>query len=298
MAVALTLLALLTSCSPPDPAQHDPTVEWRDPEDRTVRVASFDFAESELLGELFAMALERAGVPVERIRGLGSREIVAPALQQGMVDVVPEYLAAALDFELLGAGVPFSVREAHRRLAAELDDVEVTVLPYAPAIDRDAIAMLAERARELDIDEVADLADHAGELDFVGPPECQERESCLPRLEADYGVTFRSFTGVPPGVPVALALAAGEADVGLIFSTDPNIQQHDLLLLEEPKGRPEHVVPLVRDEILRRHGAVVTATLGRVTRALTTDELISMNHRVAQGEEITAVVGDWLDRLG
>ena len=35
-----------------------------------MRVASFDFAESELLGELFAMALERAGVPVERIRGL------------------------------------------------------------------------------------------------------------------------------------------------------------------------------------------------------------------------------------
>jgi len=58
------------------------------------------------------------------------------------------------------------------------------------------------------------------------------------------------------------------------------------------------VVPLVRDEILRRHGVVVTATLGQVTRALTTDELVSLNHRVAQGEAVTAVVEDWLDRLG
>jgi osmoprotectant transport system substrate-binding protein len=262
-----------------------------------VRVASFDFAESELLGELFATALERAGVPVERIPGLGSREIVAPALQQGMVDLVPEYLAAALDFELLGAGVPFSVRELTRRLSSELDDDGVTVLPYAPAVDRDAIAMLSDRAEELGIEEVADLAEHAEELDFVGPSECQERESCLPRLEDEYGLTFRSFTGVPPGIAVALALAAGEADVGLIFSTDPLVQQHDLVLLDEPTGRPEHVVPLVRDEILRRHGAVVAATLGRVTRALTTDELVSMNHRVAQGEPMTAVVQDWLDGL-
>lgn len=295
--MALAVLALLASCSPPDPARHDPTVEARDPDDPTVRVASFDFAESELLGELFATALERAGVPVERVFALGSREVVEPALQQGMVDVVPEYLAAALDFELLGAGVPFSVREITRRLSKELDDHGVTVLPHAPAIDRDAIAMLADRAAELGVEQVADLADHAEELDFVGPPECQERDSCLPRLEEDYGLTFRTFTGVPPGVPVALALAAGEADVGLIFSTDPIVQQHDLVLLDEPKGRPEHVVPLVRDAILRRHGAVVTATLGRVTRALTTDELISMNHRVAQGEPVTSVVGDWLDRL-
>lgn len=291
------MAALAASCSPPDPARHDPTVERRDPDDPTVRVSSFDFAESELLGELFATALERAGVPVERVFALGSREVVAPALQQGMVDVVPEYLAAALDFELLGAGVPFSVREITRRLSKELEETGVTVLPYAPAIDRDAIAMLADRAQEMGVEQVADLADHAEELDFVGPPECQERESCLPRLEQDYGLTFRSFTGVPPGVPVALALAAGEADVGLIFSTDPIVQQHDLVLLDEPKGRPEHVVPLVRDETLRRHGAVVPATLGRVTRALTTDELISMNHRVAQGETVTAVVEDWLDRL-
>jgi osmoprotectant transport system substrate-binding protein len=288
---------LIGACSPQDPAGHADEVEVRDPQDPTVRVASFDFAESELLGELFAEALEREGVPVERVPAFGSREVLAPALQQGMVDVVPEYLAAALDFELLGAGVPFSVREITRRLTSELDDAGITVLPYAPAVDRDAIAMLGERAEELGIDEVADLAEHAGELDFVGPPECQERESCLPRLHEEHGLAFRSFTGVAPGPPVALALAAGEADVGLMFSTDPLVSQHELVLLSEPKARPEHVVPLVRDEVLHRHGSVVAATLGRVTRALTTEELLAMNGRVADGESPRRVAGDWLDGL-
>jgi osmoprotectant transport system substrate-binding protein len=97
--VVVALLAVLggvAGCaSAPESAREQP-----DP--RVVRVASFDFAESRVLAELFAQAIEARGVPVERRFDLGSREIVAPALEQGLVDVVPEYLASALEFAQLG----------------------------------------------------------------------------------------------------------------------------------------------------------------------------------------------------
>ena len=62
-----------------------------DPRRVRSRSASFDFAESRLLAEIYAQALERAGVPVRRAFGLGPRELVASGAREGLVDVVPEY---------------------------------------------------------------------------------------------------------------------------------------------------------------------------------------------------------------
>ena len=41
--------------------------------DDAVTIASFDFAESRILGEVYAQALERRGFPVIRQLGLGPR---------------------------------------------------------------------------------------------------------------------------------------------------------------------------------------------------------------------------------
>src|SRR5688572_560631 len=64
----------------------------------TVRFASYDFPENQILVEVYAEAARRAGLPVSVQHGVGTREVVAPALQQGVVDVVVEYLGTALAF--------------------------------------------------------------------------------------------------------------------------------------------------------------------------------------------------------
>ena len=61
-----------------------------------VVVASFNFPESELLAAIYGLAIRHAGIPVRLELDLGPRELVQPALQQGLVDVVPEYLGTAL----------------------------------------------------------------------------------------------------------------------------------------------------------------------------------------------------------
>ena len=54
--------------------------------DDTITVGSFDFAESELLAEIYSQALEGDGYDVRRAFGLGPREFVLPALAGGLVE--------------------------------------------------------------------------------------------------------------------------------------------------------------------------------------------------------------------
>ncbi len=74
--------------------------------DTVIRVAAFNFPESELVAEIYAQALEGHGLPVDRLGRIGSREIVQPALELGFIDVVPEYAGTMLSFLSLGETEP------------------------------------------------------------------------------------------------------------------------------------------------------------------------------------------------
>ena len=73
--------------------------------DDTITVGSFDFAESELVAEIYSQALEGDGYHVRRAFGLGPREFVLPALAGGLVEVVPEYAGSALQFSSLASDI-------------------------------------------------------------------------------------------------------------------------------------------------------------------------------------------------
>src|SRR5262245_57966367 len=74
--------------------------------DDAITVGSFAFAESVLLAEIYSQALEAGGFTVERAFDIGPREFVDPALDAGLVEVVPEYAGTALSFHSLGAEEP------------------------------------------------------------------------------------------------------------------------------------------------------------------------------------------------
>src|SRR4029453_14214283 len=78
--------------------------------DDAITVASFNFPESVLLAEIYSQAIEGAGVRVEREAALGPRELVMPALLEGLVEFVPEYSGSGLQF-LAGEGSASPDRE-------------------------------------------------------------------------------------------------------------------------------------------------------------------------------------------
>jgi osmoprotectant transport system substrate-binding protein len=261
-------------------------------------VASFNFPESELLAQIYGQALQAAGFPVSWAIGIGPRELVEPAMERGLVGLVPEYEGSALAF-VAGAGAPASeTARTHDLLAAALAPRGLTVLLPAPAEDANAVVVTRATALRLRLSSISDLAPVASGLTFGGPPECLTRPLCLPGLKERYGLTFARFVAVDPSRPLAgEALATGEVDVALLFTTDQEIAARDLVILQDDRGlQPaENVTPIIRTDILRRFGTRVSDVLDQVSARLTTSELAGLNLLVGTRERTAAQAAhDWL----
>ena len=266
-------------------------------------IGSFDFSESVLLAEIYATALEESGFPVAREFELGSREIVQPALEQDRIDLVPEYLGAAVTFVTLGKTTATSSSDdMHELLEEELEEKGIAVLDFARAQDQNGFVVSEETATRYNLIRLSDLKPFAPELDFGGPPECAERSTCLLGLESVYDLHFREFEPLDVGGPETVAALEGaEVDVALLFTTDPVIEEKDFVLLEDDKHlQPaENVVPFIRQEAIDRHGEEMVETIDSVTHELTTDGLRRLNERMTlRGQRPTAVAADWLRATG
>ena len=264
--------------------------------DDAITVGSFDFPESELIAEIYAQALERAGFQVDREFGVGPRELLMPALQQGLVEIVPEYQGSALTF--LGGEISPDAAEEQTRLEARLAGLGLVALDPAPAQDRNGFAVTVETASRLGLRSISDLAPTSRTLTFGGPPECQQRDLCLVGLKDVYGLAFKSFVALDAGGPLTVrALEEGVVDVALLFTTSGALVTRDLVLLvDDRKLEPaEHLVPLVRRDVLDRFGQEVRTALADATNDLATKALIRMNADVAGGTPVSEVASAWLD---
>jgi osmoprotectant transport system substrate-binding protein len=263
----------------------------------TITIGSANFSENALIAEIYAQALEANGFPVERKFNIGNREIYAPALESGELDLVPEYIGTVLASHL--GGTPTSDSDATlAALRAAWEPMGVEVLDYAPAQDKNGFAVTGATAESLGLSKVSDLAAYNGTLVLGGPPECPKRDLCLPGLETVYGLSFAEFKPLDVGGPITVAALEGdEIQVGVLFTSDGTILAKGFVLLEDDKGlQPaENVAPAVRKEIVDAYGPDFTETLNGVSRRLTTEDLVSLNKRVGiDGEDPEVVARDWL----
>lgn len=264
----------------------------------TIRVAAFGFIESEILAELYAQALEAKGFPVAPVLNAGPRELVQPALAEGLIDVVPEYAGSALAFLTLGTLVgTASVDETHDALMRVVTPSGLIALAPAPAQDANAIVVTQATADRYGLRDVSDLASVDSQLVFGGPPECAQRRLCLAGLEDVYGLGFREFIPLDTGGPLTLqALRSGGIDVALLFTTDPAILSEGLVVLSDDRGlQPsENITPLLRRQVLSTHGEGIVRTVDAVSALLTTSDLRTMIGRVVEGGTAREVAASWL----
>lgn len=291
LGVAIVVVALLGACT----RGSGPTGGSAVLTDGAITVGSFDFPESELLAEIYAQSLARAGFSVDRNFDLGPRELVLPAMQRGLVELVPEYQGSALEF--LG-GVPSADASATQTaLLAALAARGLRGLPAAPAQDQNAFVVTDSTARRLHLRELSDLATTGGTLRLGGPEECADRRLCMRGLEDVYGIRFASFVPLDTGGPLTVqALRQGFVDVGLLFTSSAALEGGDLLeLTDDRRLEPsEHIVPVIRPELLQRFGGGVARALATVTSPLTTGDLRRMNAEVQSGRSIAEVAAAWV----
>ena len=285
-AVLIALALVAAACGSGEDTKEGPTIT----------IGSANFSENALVAEIYAQVLEDEGYPVERNLNIGQREVYAPALESGELDLVPEYVGSALG--VLFGGTPTADSEATTAALREAwAPAGISVLDPAPAQDKNGIVVRQDTADALGLTKVSDLAAHT-DLVFGGPPECPEREFCLIGLTDVYGLSFADFK--PLDVGGALTVAALEGDeiqVALLFTSDGVIAAKGFVLLEDDKGlQPaENLTPVIRTEILDAYGDDLADTLNGISAELTTEELSEMNRRIGiDGDDPEQVAADWV----
>ncbi|MET0426710.1 MAG: ABC transporter substrate-binding protein [Actinoplanes sp.] len=286
----LALTLALTACgADSDPLSDDTDNSSKAPS--TVAIGSANFAESELLAEIYAQALEAKGVTVKRTFNIGARELYLKALQDGSIDLLPEY-NGALFSALAKGGAPEGVSSPDAVLT-ELKKVlpaGTEVLEQSAAEDQDTLTVTQETATKHNLKTIEDLKPVAGQLTVGAGPEWAERYQGLKGLETVYGVKFKEFKPLDAGGPLTMnALVKGQIDVGNIFSTDSGIATNKLVVLEDPKNLylAENIIPLIRSSA---NNPTVSGALNAVSAKLTTENLTTYLAKVQVDKQDTATV--------
>ena len=246
-----------------------------------IRVGSKNFTESIVIAEIYAQALERIGLRVERRMNLGSTQIALAALMRGDIDCYPEYTGTALIdvLHLPPMRDPVAIYDLVRKTFATR--YHLTWLDRAPMNDSQGLATTPEIAARYHLRTLSDLAGAAHRLRLATIPEFLSRPDGLPGLQRLYG-GFR-FASVRT-YDIALkydALLSGKADVATAFTTDGTIAERHLVVLDDDRHLwpPYNVAPVVRTGVVAREPRLVAA-LNAVSHGITSAQTQAMNAAV------------------
>jgi osmoprotectant transport system substrate-binding protein len=158
----------------------------------TYKVGSTNFGEQEIVAELYAQIIESAGGKVDRKFKLGSREVVAPALEKGDIDLYPEYVGTYTSFLNKDATIPTELAAAVTQLSTLAAAKGIVLGAAAPAVDTNGLVVTAATATKYKLAKTSDLSTVKDTLILGGPPECPQRPYCGLGLTKTYGITIKT----------------------------------------------------------------------------------------------------------
>lgn len=269
--------------------------------DGVIRVGSEQFAENQLLGEIYAQALEGAGVTVERQFAIGSRETYYPGLLDGSIDVVPDYNGNLLRFVQPDA-TESSSEEVYAALQAyfQAEQPELRLLEQADAENKDAFTVTRAFAEANNLTSIEDVVPLCPTITFGGPPQFAERSYGIQGMRENYGCEFKEFRPLDVGGPLTVAaLADGTIQGADLFTTDAALPANDFVTLEDPRNNfpAQNVVPLINAAKVTPQ---VEEALNAVSAALSLQDLVDLNLDLVATPRLTdpQIATAWLTEKG
>ncbi|PTT89586.1 amino acid ABC transporter permease, partial [Pelomonas sp. HMWF004] len=235
-----------------------------------VTVGSKRFTESYLLGELVTQTLTAQGQVAVHRQGLGNTAILAAALQQGQIDIYPEYTGTIVR-ELLK-------REGAADAQAPLAQINAWLAPLGlkAAVPLGfnngyALAMREADAARLGIRTISDLAAQAPALKPGLSHEFIARADGWPALQQAYGLALKPGNGLDHGLAYQ-ALASGNVDLIDVYTTDAQLARQPVRVLQDDKAFfPRY------DAVLLMRAAVDERPLQRLAGQLSEARMIELN---------------------
>jgi osmoprotectant transport system substrate-binding protein len=264
-----------------------------------VTVGDKNFAEENILGQLYAQALEAKGFKVSVKENIGSSEIINKAFTSAQIDMYPEYTGVYLSAVAGQTKPPTSAAAAYQQARAFAEKQGATMLDITPFFDTNAFATLPSYASAHSLASIADLKPLGKSVKLGGAPEFATRSEGLLGIEKEYGVN-------PTFVPITIelsykALEGGQVNVQNVFTTDGQLLNGKFKLLADPKHvfGFQNVAPIVKKSVLTAEGPAFAQTLNKVSALLTIKAIQQMNAAVSiDKQSATSVAHQFLTANG
>jgi osmoprotectant transport system substrate-binding protein len=286
-AAGLTIALVLAGCGDDDDGNGDDTAT---DERGELTVGGADFTEMHIMQQMYKLLLEDAGYTVD-VTTAANREAYAPALENGEIDVIPEYAATMAEYlnaQINGpdasTSAPVATNDAQETVDAMGPLAEqrgLTVLEPAEAADQNGFAVTSEFADQNGLQTLSDLGALGQPIVLAATEECPERPFCQPGLEETYGLQISEILPLGFSSPQTKeAVASGEAQLGLVATTDGTLEDLGLVLLEDDMGLQlaDNLVPVVNTE--SAGDDAVAEALNSLADVLTTEDLAMLNAQV------------------
>jgi osmoprotectant transport system substrate-binding protein len=255
-----------------------------------ITIGDKNFAEENILGNLYAQALRSKGYTVNLLENVGSSEIIWKAFTAGRIEMYPEYTGTLLTAVAEQTKAPASAKAAYEEAKAFAEKKGATLLSYTPFYDSDGLATLPSYASKHNLSSVADLKPLGKSVKLGAAPEFATRFEGLKGLEKEYGVkpTFR-----PVSIELSYkALESGQVDVQDVFTTDGQLLGGKFKVLADPKHvfGFQNVAPVVKQSLLSQEGPGFEETVNKVSSLLSTSAIQQMNKAVSIEKQSPAAV--------
>jgi osmoprotectant transport system substrate-binding protein len=263
--------------------------------DVQLTIGSKNFTEQKVLGEIYAQGLEAAGFTVSKDLNLGDEKTALAALKSDEITAYPEYTGTALlsFFDKSADELPKDPQAAYEEAKAGFEADGLVAFPPTPFTSSNEIAVTQATADDVGLKTISDLEGKSQDMVLYGSPECRQRLDCLLGLEQVYGLKFKKF------VPVAIdqrheVLTSGRADISIVFTTDPQIQRENEVLLEDDQGMfpPYNSTLVMKQETADAGGESLSKTIDLIQEQLTDENMQELNARVDLDKKDPAQVAE------
>ena len=271
-----------------------------------VVVGAKAFTEGYVLSSMVSLLLQENGIKVEEKFGLSSFPL-RKAIETGQVDIYVDYTGTAWAAYFGHTENIYDPQKLFELVAQE--DLEKYGIVWLEMINFNNTYGLAVRqsfAHEKNIYTLSDLAEYINSgkgknLIFGVNPEYYERSDGIFAVMETYNMNLpkNNVKTMEAGLTYG-ALARGDIDVAMIYSTDAQILRFDLKILEDDKAFFPHYNPsvLIRKEVLDNNPQI-RDILKPLTLYLNEDIIIRLNYLVDyEGLEPQTVAKNYLRGLG
>jgi len=286
ISAALAAILLASACGGDDPLADDGGSSSEDK--GTLVLGGQDFTEMQIMASMYQLMLEEAGYTVDA-ELVGTRDVYIQDLQDGNIDLVPEYAGSITDelqARVNGADAPqvssSDVDETITALNDLLQPMGLVALAPAEATDQNAFAVTEQYASENNLTTLSDLGELGEPITLAAAEDCAKRPDCAIGLEKVYGIEIEEVLPLGFGTQQTKdSVTEGESQLGLVGTSDGSLEQLGLVILEDDKALQvsQNLVPVVSQETLDANPDI-EETLNALSDVLTTEDLAEMNGAV------------------